>query len=146
MPESLLVEGRGPAVGGAGSFFSRSRKISKPAHSDPKMPFEGMDGISLQTALNQGSQLRSLLSQPSPPVNRVDPDGDRTPIHWAAARGYTACLQALLKAGADPGSPDKHGRNASEIARAYGQTDAALMIEAWLVGRGGSTDETGARM
>ena len=37
-------------------------------------------------------------------------------------------------------------RNASEIARAYGQTDAALMIEAWLVGRGGSTDETGARM
>ena len=54
-------------------------------------------------------------------VNRKDRDGDRTPLHWAAARGSIHCLNLLLQFGADCGVLDASGMTPAALALSYGQ-------------------------
>ena len=49
-------------------------------------------------------------------VNRKDWDGDRTPLHWAAARGSIHCLNLLLQFGADCGVLDASGMTPAALA------------------------------
>ena len=65
---------------------------SRPKHTDAKAVFEGLDGASLQAALNHAAQLKTLLSSRGASVaSERDVDDDRTPLHWAAARGRDHC-------------------------------------------------------
>ena len=116
-----------------GGFLSPWRRGAKGSSTtkDSKTLFEGLSGLSVQAALNQVGQLRALLADPSADVNLRDPDGDRFPLHWAAARGHTACLQMLLKSGAEPRCKDAAGATAAQLATALGQHDARAMLDAW---------------
>ena len=58
-------------------------------------------GLSINAGINQVGALRVLLRTSDPNVR--DPDGERVPLHWAAARGHSRCAMALLKAGAGEG-------------------------------------------
>ena len=84
-------------------------------HKDPKQVTGEVKGLSLCVASNQLSQVRELLNL-GHDVNTVDADGDRTPLHWAAARGHRECIDLLLKAGADKTARDAEGRTPSELA------------------------------
>ena len=99
-------------------------------HNDPKFVFEGLSVISVHCALNQPTQLKSALSnQKAASVNTKDCDGDRTPLHWAAARGHLRCVDLLLQAGAEISAMDAAGSTPIELAHATGQSLAAdLMI------------------
>ena len=68
-----------------------------------------------QAALNQPTQLKALLKAGHSP-NARDADGDRTPLHWAAARGHLRCVHVLLAAGADAALRDAEGRTPAELA------------------------------
>ena len=63
---------------------------------------EGTESVSLQVVLNHRKQLARLLGTAGIDPNAADADGDRRPLHWAAARGHNKCLELLLKHGADP--------------------------------------------
>jgi len=105
-------------------------------HSDPKQVEETLKGFSLRVALNKPKQVKELLlykgTNPNMPhpydVNARDADGDRTPLHWAAARGYKRCITLLLAAGADKSLPDNLGRTAAELALECGQQLAHDLI------------------
>lgn len=95
-----------------------------PPLDDPKRVFEGLDGLSLASALNQPARLKALLSQAGNDPNKRDVDGDRTALHWAAARGSMKCLQLLLEAGAAADATDASGRTPGALARSLRQGDA----------------------
>ena len=59
-----------------------------------------MDGVALMAALSQPNQLRHLVSQGAD-INKRDPDGDRTALHWAADRGLLEVTNLLLDYDAD---------------------------------------------
>ena len=50
-----------------------------------------------------------------------DADGDRYPLHWAAARGEARCAELLLGAGADASVKDAVGKTAAAVALALRQ-------------------------
>lgn len=56
--------------------------------------------LSINAGINQAGALRVLLRAPDHDPNVRDADGDRVPLHWAAARGHTKCALALLRGGA----------------------------------------------
>lgn len=86
--------------------------------------------VSLQAALNHPSQLKELLKRPEAHrFNERDEDGDRTPLHWAAARGHQKCVEALMAAGADVGIGDGQGRTAAELARVFGHDAIGFLLE-----------------
>ena len=61
--------------------------------------------------------------------NRRGPDGERCPLHCAAARGHVECATALLIAGANPAETEKSsGRTCSELAEEGGHDRLAGMI------------------
>jgi len=112
------------------------RSSSEPKHTDPKRVCEGLRGLSLRAALNKPAQIVELLK--SDPLsgeryddskrrerydaNLRDSDGDRFPLHWAAARGHLSCVQELLKAGADVSVLDASGSTPAELALACNQS------------------------
>ena len=106
--------------------FSRSqdRRIDR---QDPKKVFEGLESLSLQAALGQAAQLEHMLMEGAN-VNVVDRDGDRVPLHWAAARGHVRCIELLLKAGAYPNVFDAEGRTAATLAREGGHSKACQAL------------------
>ena len=84
-------------------------------------------GPSLHAALNQRQQLAAELEVGCCRLNDRDKDGDRCPLHWAAARGHTECVKLLLKAGADVHARDARGRTCEDLAT----QDALLTLKAW---------------
>ena len=86
-----------------------------------------MAGLSLHAALGQRQQLAADLSLRRGKVDARDEDGDRCPLHWAAARGHTDCALLLLKAGADPSMRDANGRTCEELAT----PDVLMVLKAW---------------
>ena len=81
--------------------------------------YEGVSPLSLHAALNQPTQLKREISEIKREISEIereiseierqprripsqrDCDGDRTPLHWAAARGNSHCAALLVAAGAD---------------------------------------------
>jgi len=106
--------------------------------SDPKRLFDGIhrNEASVHAALNHPRQLEECLRPthllPSEIANRLDPDGDRRPLHWASARGHASCVRLLLQAGADPEAVDANGRTAMALGLEHEEC-AALLIS-WASG------------
>jgi len=75
-----------------------------PPIEDAKEVFEGLNELSMHCVLDQSALLNEALSVENNRfgVNRPDADGDRYPIHWAAARGHAMCAYLLVLFGADP--------------------------------------------
>ena len=71
---------------------------------------------SLHAALDQPDRLKHILTRVSADPNERDSDSDRTPLHWASARGHTRCAQLLLEANADLHARDAAGRTPIELA------------------------------
>ena len=85
--------------------------------------------LSVHAALNQTGALKALLSTPSQDPNRRDPDGERCPLHWAAARGHIKCAVALLNAGARPSEIEKmSGLTCAELAQHRGHHRLAELL------------------
>ena len=133
----LVPINRGSGLDGSGlregRLFSARHK-----HNDFKSVFEGMDGISLQVALNHTNQVKSLLrrsplavSATAQAANAKDVDGDRHPLHWAAARGHMRCLELLLHAGASLNVLDAEGRTPADLAIKCGAEEAMAALDAW---------------
>ena len=99
-------------------------------------PTTGREGAaSLHCALLQPKQLASVLAAPPPTSdpnlfspNRRDEDGDRCPLHWAAARGSIECVQLLLDAGAHLGATDSKGNTAAGLAMQLNQRAVHAML------------------
>jgi len=89
----------------------------------------GQRGLSLFAALGHHQRLGEALKCPSALPNQRDRDGDRTPLHWCAARGHAGCVKKLLAAGADPELTDAAGRTAAALAKAAGYEALAFRIE-----------------
>jgi len=74
------------------------------------------------------TQVRDKAAQHDP--NKRDPDGERTPLHWAAARGHSRCAVVLLKAGADPAQRERSsGLTCARLAAAHGHERLATLLE-----------------
>lgn len=83
--------------------------------------------LSVNAGTNQIGALRVQLRTKDP--NSRDPDGDRVPLHWAAARGHTKCAMVLLRAGADPQLTERaSGLTCSELADERGHTQLAVCL------------------
>ena len=144
VPEGLIAELNISELSTPGS--ANLRLFGSRQHNDPKAVFEGLEGASLQAALNHFSQLKPLLAGGCGDVNMRDGDGDRCPIHWAAARGHLNCLKMLLHAGADACIMDASGRTAEQLAATFGQEEARLLLAEWVLApRAGSTRRTPTR-
>ena len=96
--------------------------------NDPKHVFEGLEGLSLMVALNDIRQLKKLVAASNLDVNKRDADGDRVPLHWAAARGRTRCLCLLLESGADTSVLDSHGNTPARLAQQCEEDVAYSML------------------
>lgn len=77
----------------------------------------------LHAAAQQGNvtRLRQLLAKGLHPNGRRSGQNGFRPLHAATAEGHTACVAALLRAGASVRLPDKHGRMAIHVAASKGQ-------------------------
>lgn len=125
-----------------GAAEAHARLVYGPTIDDPKRMGETMqrDALSLHCALNMPKELARILdfcsnAQANP--SRRDADGDRTPLHWAAARGASKCAQLLLEAGADAHALDADGRMPAELAlRCNQRLTAALILEGAAVRQG----------
>eukprot|EP00320_Phaeocystis_rex_P021866 CAMPEP_0119062026 /NCGR_PEP_ID=MMETSP1178-20130426/5706_1 /TAXON_ID=33656 /ORGANISM="unid sp, Strain CCMP2000" /LENGTH=126 /DNA_ID=CAMNT_0007043267 /DNA_START=1 /DNA_END=378 /DNA_ORIENTATION=+ len=83
--------------------------------------------LSVNAGTNQVGALRAQVRTNDP--NTRDPDGDRVPLHWAAARGHTKCAMVLLRAGADPQQRElSSGLTCSELADQRGHAQLAVCI------------------
>lgn len=69
--------------------------------------------------------------------NARDPDGDRFPLHWAAANGHKECIQVLVSFDADTRVQDKKGRTPLKLAHENGHTALLGLLET----RRGSIDQ-----
>ena len=107
------------------TFYNTDRG---PEHRDPKKVFEGIAALSLHAAQEQHSQLKSVIDADKEAVRTRDRDGDRYPLHWAAARGHMHCVQELRRAGADDAALDANGQTAAELAEAYGAMDVYYFL------------------
>jgi len=111
-------------------------------HKDPKKVFEGLDGLSLQAALGHAEQVRTMLrarqdakgAAPAkgavPSAEGKDSDGDRTPLHWAAARGYLNVAKLLVQHDEQLKTAlDASGRTPAQLACEAEQTDMFHFLE-----------------
>ena len=126
--------------GAIAARIQNSLVTPRPQHSDTKdiqaaVSLDGTESVSLQVALNHRKQLTHLLGTAGIDPNAADADGDRRPLHWAAARGHNECLQLLLKHGADAKLEDAAGRKPIDLAIELGQADARLLLQAWGIER-----------
>lgn len=108
--------------------FRPPRKKAK--HTDPKKVYEGLQGLSLQAALNQPDQLKHVLSGAGvlQILDAVDSDGDRSALHWAAARGFLGCVKLLVDAGALKDVKDAQGHTPASLADLYDQPEVKAYL------------------
>jgi ankyrin repeat protein len=89
-------------------------------------------GASLQKsqALKEGLVLSALdrLLQEAPAIDALDARGF-TPLHHAAARGYSQLAARLLRAGADRQLRDNLGRSAYDFAVMGGFSETANLLQ-----------------
>ena len=77
--------------------FRRRRSFSSGASTDSKqLNTQQVSLLSMHAALDDAGQLKELLKRMDTKLNEHDSDGDRTPLHWCAARGHTRCAELLL--------------------------------------------------
>ena len=139
--QSVWVENPRPAglAWQSGQTFAKrlvGRTVSEPVSisvatlPDSKQLTSQHRVLSLHAAFDNHCQLKTLLRRPDLQVpNEHDFDEDRTPLHWACARGHTRCVDLLLAAGADPELTDASGRTAAGIALQFGHDALAFRIE-----------------
>jgi len=122
-------------------LFSKSKPNM---HTDPKDVFEGLEGMSLFCALGRHDQVKRLIAEKRN-VDAKDVDGDRVPLHWAAARGDIRCVELLLKAGADASIRDASGRTPADLAIAPGvdQLAAHRLIDEFRIVTGAKLVQAG---
>ena len=102
-----------------------SMLMNGPSQPDPKSStaMAHLPQLSQYAALNQAKKLQACLRRGAETAdpNQQDPDGDRYPLHWAAARGFLKSVEVLLKAGAEIGAIDSHGQTAAGLAFSLNQ-------------------------
>ena len=91
---------------------------------------QGMSVMSVQAGQNHKNALRGMLAQGGS-CNVRDGDGDRYPLHWAAARGNIDCLLMLLRSGADAEALDAFQRTPAQLAKLMCQEEVRLVLDAW---------------
>lgn len=74
--------------------------------------------------------VRSLFETKSVDVNATSISG-RSPIFWAAAKGYEEIVGLLLIAGADPTFIDTKGDTALSVSKGYGFRKIVDMLSPW---------------
>lgn len=88
------------------------------------------------TAENGHTDAVTVLLAAGADVTLVDDLYGSQALAWAAGRGHRAVCARLLRAGADPGHHNAHGRTAAGLARDFGHPDLAGLLDpsAWVVG------------
>jgi hypothetical protein len=76
----------------------------------------------------EAEEIRRLLDTGGVNVNWADPRAGNTALHMAAANGHTACIDMLLRAGADAGAANARGNTALHWAAENRRTDAARRL------------------
>ena len=129
----------------AGQILAHDLILYGPPKADPRSVHGSLFGVSLHSALNQPTQLKKLLRkgkewrlgengaplESAVDLDAKDKDGDRAPLHWAAARGALQCIELLLHNGASPGITNADGLTAAALALEYNQRAAHAMIMDW---------------
>ncbi|XP_048585128.1 neurogenic locus notch homolog protein 1 isoform X2 [Nematostella vectensis] len=88
--------------------------------------FSGKTPLHYAAAAGHLSALQELLNERFVSVDSKDNE-NRVSLHWAAATGHARCVAALLRAGSDKDSVDKHG--ATPIMYAHqGHHDACCRL------------------
>lgn len=100
---------------------------------DPKPMSSDMsrDALSLHCALSQRKELSQVLDKGTGMYanpNRRDKDGDRVPLHWAAARGAKECVRLLIAAGAQIDAVDNEGRTPADLALLCNQRSTHTLL------------------
>ena len=113
-PATLASEAEQPGV--------RNLLQYGPPKPDTKQVYDGMDGPSLHVALNQPAMLKHYLLAGGV-ADVYDRDNDRTPLHWAAARGAVRCAELLLASGAELDRKDALGRTPKALAYDFNQRE-----------------------
>ena len=115
--------------------FSRHRITEAVGKPDPKALLEHQCGtLSLHAGTSHPMELRLALER-GEHANARDADGDRTALHWAAARGHCECCLLLLMHGADPLVADGAGRTPAHLAFDLRQTDVVRVLDGWAESR-----------
>ena len=86
----------------------------KPLLAQPQVLFEAYAG--------KLTRLKSLLKAGANP--NAAGVGNMTALHWAAARGETACLECLVEKRASLNARDAKGRTALHFAKFFGRHGA----------------------
>lgn len=76
---------------------------------------------------NHQEALQFFLSHGAPATEPDSIDG-RGPLHEACVKGFADLIPVLLKAGADPGTRDKSGQTALDLALAYKNVEAVKTL------------------
>ena len=114
---------------GGGKFATGNQTKRKKGHNDPKKVFEGLETVSLHAAINHPDQLKKAIADAGPKeINTRDSDGDRYPLHWAAARGAQRCIELLVAAGADKAAVDAAGKTPAQLAQEMGEEAAFIFL------------------
>lgn len=74
------------------------------------------------------SAIEAAKTDPSIDLDAVDPNMDRTPLHYASNRGHTSIVKNLLDAGVDINRRDQYGRSPIQLAAMYGRVATARAI------------------
>lgn len=74
------------------------------------------------------SAIEAAKTDSSIDLDAVDPNGGRTPLHYASSQGHASIVKKLLNAGADVNRRDQYGRTPIQLAAMYGHAAIARAI------------------